>query len=57
MAEADFMKARWTIILFTLTSAPSILAQGKSFSIALSAAWSTPAAFLLENFPKVGCPN
>jgi hypothetical protein len=51
------MKILGAVILFTLVSAPSVLAQGKPVNIVLSAASSTPAAFFVENFPKVGCPN
>jgi hypothetical protein len=51
------MKTRWPIIFFTLILVPAVLAQDKPVNIALSPASTTPAAFLLENFPKVGCAN
>jgi len=51
------MKIRWAIALFILVFASSVLGQDKPVNIALSAASSTPAAFFVENFPKVGCPN
>jgi hypothetical protein len=51
------MKTRRTAILCVLLFTPSILAQDKPVNIALSAASTTPAAFLLENFPKEGCSN
>jgi hypothetical protein len=51
------MKARWPIILFALTFTPLVLAQDKPVNIALSPSSTTPASFLLENFPKVGCAN
>jgi len=35
----------------------SIVAQDRPITIALAATSSTPAAFLLETFPKVGCSN
>jgi hypothetical protein len=51
------MKAGGVTILFFLVFVASVLAQDKPVKIALSAASTTPAAFLLENFPKVGCAN
>lgn len=51
------MKISLTVVLCALLFSSSILGQDKPVSIALSSASSTPAAFLLENFPKVGCPN
>ena len=51
------MKIRWAILLCTVVSAPSVLGQAKPVNIALSPASSTPAAFFVENFPEVGCPN
>jgi hypothetical protein len=51
------MKARRAAILCILLFTPSILAQDKPVNIALSAASTTPAAFLLENFAKDGCAN
>jgi hypothetical protein len=51
------MKVSWTAVLCTLLFTPPILGQDKPVSIALSTASSTPAAFLLENFPKNGCAN
>jgi hypothetical protein len=50
------MKARCMIIL-CLIFTPTILGQDKPISIVLSPAATTPATFLLENFPKVGCAN
>jgi hypothetical protein len=43
--------------LCTVVSAPSVLGQIKPVNIFLSPASSTPSAFFVENFPKVGCPN
>jgi hypothetical protein len=51
------MKTRGTAILCALLFTPSIVAQEKPVNIALSSASTTPVAFLLENFPKAGCPN
>lgn len=51
------MRVRRATILSILLFSPSILAQDKPISIALSPASTTPAAFLLENFPKAGCTN
>lgn len=52
-------KTRWTAILCAVVLAilvrPSILAQDKPVNIVLSAASTTPAAFLLQNFPLAGC--
>jgi hypothetical protein len=53
----ESMKAGWATILFSLVSATSAPAQDKPINIALSPASTTPPAFLLENFPKVGCAN
>ena len=36
---------------------PAISAQEKPVLIALSPGSTTPAASLVDNFPKVGCPN
>jgi hypothetical protein len=57
VTEADSMRDPRAIILFALISAPSVLGQAKPVNIALSPASTTPAAFFVENFPKVGCPN
>jgi hypothetical protein len=51
------LKTRRTAILCILLFTPSILAQEKPVNIALSPASTTPAAFLVENFPKAGCAN
>jgi hypothetical protein len=51
------MTARWMVILCVLLFTPLVHGQNKPVSIALSAASSTPAAFFVDNFPKVGCPN
>jgi hypothetical protein len=52
-------KTGWTIILgavlCTFLVGPSRLAQDKPVNIALSPASTTPAAFLLQNFPLAGC--
>ena len=53
------MKTRWTVILCTLLCTflvgPSSLAQDKPVNMVLSPASTTPAAFLLQNFPLAGC--
>jgi hypothetical protein len=51
------MKILWAVVLFSLMFATPVPAQDKSINIALSPASTTPPAFLLENFPKVGCAN
>jgi hypothetical protein len=51
------MRILWAISLFFLIFATSVPAQEKPIHIALSPDSTTPAAFLLENFPKVGCAN
>jgi hypothetical protein len=51
------MKARCATILCSLMFVTSVLGQDKPINIALSPASTTPPAFLLENFPKVGCAN
>lgn len=51
------LKILRAVILFSLMFATSVPAQDKPISIALSSASTTPPAFLLENFPKVGCAN
>ena len=51
------IKASWMVVICALIFTPSILGQDKPVKIALSKASSTPAAFLVENFPKVGCAN
>jgi hypothetical protein len=50
------LKAILTVALFGLITA-SILGQDKPVKIMLATTSSTPAAYLLENFPKVGCSN
>jgi len=50
------MKARCAVVL-CLIFTPTILGQDKPTNIVLSPASTTPAAFLLENFPKVGCAD
>jgi hypothetical protein len=51
------MKIIWTVGVCALILSPSISGQDKPVNIALSPASTTPPAFLLENFPKVGCAN
>jgi hypothetical protein len=51
------MKASRTVVLCALLVTPSLLGQDKPVNIALSSDSTTPPAFLLENFPKVGCAN
>jgi hypothetical protein len=50
------VKVILTVALFGLITA-SILGQDKPVKIMLASTSSTPAAFLLDNSPKVGCPN
>jgi hypothetical protein len=51
------MKVRRAAVVCILLFTPSILAQDKPINIVLSPASTTPATFLLENFPKVGCAD
>jgi hypothetical protein len=51
------MKAILRMGLCTFMLAGPIHGQDKPVKIALSASSSTPAAFLLEAFPKFGCAN
>jgi len=50
------LRAILTLVLCGLTT-ESLLSQDKPVKIMLATTSSTPAAFLLENLPKVGCPN
>jgi hypothetical protein len=52
------MKSGWMVVVScVLIFTPSILGQNKPVKIALSKSSSTPASFLLDTFPKVGCAN
>jgi hypothetical protein len=51
------VKVGLAAISFTLMFMASVQAQDKPVNISLSPASTTPPAFLLENFPKVGCAN
>jgi hypothetical protein len=50
------LKAILTVLLCGLMTA-SVLGQDKPVKIMLTTTSSTPAGFLLENLPKVGCSN
>jgi hypothetical protein len=51
------MKAIFTTTLFILMFTAPMLGQDSPVKIALSPASTTPAAYLLENLPSVGCSN
>lgn len=51
------MKVCRTAMLCILLFTPSILAQDKPINIMMSAASTTPAAFLVQNLPLNGCTN